>query len=228
MPEEDGASLMNKQELTELGLSSWDRLRLAVEKGDKKQALLLMENMHKNTIQIYGHLTDTIDLLLSTLAHNEGEEEIYKIQRANSLRVVIPSPAMKDFAGLNADDKLKKRVGHWTELHGVPADIEEDSEKYIIRVNCNTGSDLVNRGNYGKTKRPYTWSASQKGISYYCVHCTISFELLWTEQYGYPLWITFPPQKPGDKCTQYIFKDTKSIPEEYYRRLGLEKPANLR
>jgi hypothetical protein len=49
-------------------------------------------------------------------------------------------------------------------------------------------------------------------------------EILPIENFGYPNRITEYPEKPGDPCTWYIYKNPDDIPEHYYARIGKTKP----
>lgn len=217
---------MNAEKLMGKQASSWERLRQAIEKGDKAEALKLLEIVSENASGMRGVLTDAIDIALTALAGGAGEEAVHQAMRKFCARDVRPFIG-PDTGDLTAIEKLGRRVQLWTEGHGVPVDVEEDREKYILRIPCDTGGRIVNRGKFGKTKRPYPWSGGQKGVGYYCTHCPISFELVCVEQGLPPWWITSPPRKAGDKCTQYIFKNDQIIPEEYYARLGHKKPGIL-
>jgi len=52
-------------------------------------------------------------------------------------------------------------------------------------------------------------------MAYYCAHCTVSYEMMFTEEYGFPNFIVLPPLKAGQPCVQYMYKNVKDIPKKY-------------
>jgi hypothetical protein len=45
------------------------------------------------------------------------------------------------------------------------------------------------------------------------------------EKIGYPVYVVFPAEEIAKKSCRYcIYKDPKLIPEEVYKRVGMEKP----
>ncbi|MCF6194051.1 MAG: hypothetical protein L3J46_06940 [Kangiellaceae bacterium] len=72
----------------------------------------------------------------------------------------------------------------------------------------------------------FTWN--KKGVCTYCAHCCILTEKRSAEEFGYPVRIIEPPTYPENKdakCKYIIYKNIRDIPEKYYHRIGLEKPA---
>lgn len=215
---------MDKRELAKLGTSSWDKLRKAIKAGDKDASQRLLDVTFENAQKMRGVLTDAINIALSTLAEEAGEEAVHRAMRQFYVRDVKPFLG-SDMGDLDAVEKLKRRAHAWTEGHGVPIEIEEDEEKYILHIPCDTGGRIVGRGGFGKTKTAYPWSGGKKGVGYYCTHCPISFELACVEEGRHPWWITLPPVRKGQQCRQYIYKRAEDIPLRYYRRLGYGKPT---
>jgi len=58
-------------------------------------------------------------------------------------------------------------------------------------------------------------------MAYYCTHCATSLEIMTIEQLGYPAWVI--KHEPDGMCVQRIYKDPEGVPEEYYKRVGMEK-----
>jgi hypothetical protein len=72
-------------------------------------------------------------------------------------------------------------------------------------------------------RHPITWG--MKDFPIYCVHCPI-METLAFEGTGdlQPIHLVNEPKQHGF-CHFAYYKDPANIPDEYYRRLGKEKPA---
>jgi hypothetical protein len=49
--------------------------------------------------------------------------------------------------------------------------------------------------------------------------------MLTIEWGGFPAVVAHPPERPGEPCVHYLYKNPEDIPEEYYTRVGKEKPA---
>ena len=76
-----------------------------------------------------------------------------------------------------------------------------------------------------KNAGPHTWGV--EGVPIYCAHCPWAHEIwpLALAGEGAQLWVHASPhpQKPGDECVHYIYKDPKKIPHKYYERIEMEK-----
>jgi len=215
---------MEKEELTKLSVPIWDRLRGAIAAGDKDKAMKLTDETYDNVMHLRGILMDFIDATMSALAEKAGEEAVYEVTRQICQKTLMPVFGEK-FPKLDTEGRLKDRVFAWAVRHGINVDIEEDEEKFVFRIPCDTGGHLTAKAESGRTRQAYPWSCGESGIVYYCLHCPVAAEVMAIEQHGYPFWITFPPKKAGEKCVQYHYKDVHKTPEEFYRRVGKKKAA---
>jgi hypothetical protein len=92
-----------------------------------------------------------------------------------------------------------------------------------------TGSRMESPYRYRAIEGAYDFTWNKKGVCTYCAHCCVLTEKRPAEEFGYPVRIIEPPSYPENrdaKCKYIIYKDPRDIPEHYYRRLGLEKPAS--
>ena len=214
---------MEKQELEELKVSIYEKLRRAIEKGDKEKALELLSEIDVNRKKYLDFPLSMVDYLFTLGAEKIGEEFVNEANRIFAEQKQYPA---LDWAlgSVNIEDKLRKRAYIWTSLHGANIEkLTEDEEKFTIKVKCPTGGSIVLKEEHGKTKKAHPWSLGRKGLSYYCAHCVISMEVISMERFGYPAWVNMP--SADGRCTQYIYKDPQSIPEEYYERAGMKKPS---
>lgn len=219
---------MEKRELDEMRVSIYEKLRRAIREGDKEKALGLLGEIDRNRENYRDMYLTWVDLLLTYIADNLGEEAVFKTMRVLYQQVgrprVIAAVGEPALGPTSAEDRVRRRAYLWTSAHGSDIDeIQEDREKFTIKLKCPTGGAIRTREQFGKTKEAHPWSYGQKGFSYYCAHCPSSFEIMSIEQFGYPVWVTLP--QPGGRCSQYLYKDPESVPEEYYRRVGMEKKA---
>ena len=214
--------IMDKSELEELEVSIYEKLRRATRAGDKKKALGLLDEIYHNRNTYRDIFLTWIDILQTYGADRLDEDFVYETNRLLAERVIWPAFEGKYGPETNGEDRLKQRAYVWTSLHGINIEeIEEDEEKFIIKLKCPTGGSIRSKEQYGKTKEAHPWSYGQEGICYYCTHCPITLELMLIEKIGYPPQISLP--QPEGRCTQYIYKDPESVPEEYYKRIGKKK-----
>lgn len=85
--------------------------------------------------------------------------------------------------------------------------------------------------NFAVTTKEYDWAWNKKGVCLYCVHCCALNERNPMRKFGYPTRVVDPPTWPaarnGGKCTWYVYKDPRLVPEEIYKRVGFTKPAEI-
>jgi hypothetical protein len=99
---------------------------------------------------------------------------------------------------------------------------------------CGTGGRMRREGrteppfNYGVTQKAYPWSWGKAGVPYYCVHCCLMSEIYPIESQGVPHRITGYSDDPHEPCAFYIYKSPELIPEEYFTRIGKQKPEYLK
>jgi len=191
---------MRKDELKEISTSIWDKVRDAIDKGDKEKAKTLLEEALQNVMQLRGILMDFIDELQIALAEKAGEEAIHETMRKICNAKMMPLFGQK-FPRLTTEERVRDRAFAWAVRHGVTIGIEEDEEKFVFKLPCDTGGYLAAKPS----------------------HCSLAGEVMAIEQVGYPFWVNFPPKKAGDLCVQWHYKDVKKAPEKFYRRAGKSK-----
>ena len=214
---------MDKKELKELTFSIFERLREAISQGDKAQALALVDEIARNKHDFDESYRMWIDLMLTHIADHEGEEALYQIHRANGEIALWPRLGWI-LGPISAEEKLRRRAHAWTHWHMTHLDsIEEDAEKFTIKVKCDSGGSVNLWPRHGKTKKGHPWSWNQKGLSYYCAHCPAILEIMAIEKAGFPAWLCNP--QPDGSCIQYLYKDPWAVPEKNYERVGMKKPG---
>jgi len=206
---------MKKNELKKLEVSTFQKLREAIEKGEKEEAIARLAELREGDTKLRNALVDWIDTLLIFISEKLGEKAIEEAVRTFFQRGDLRAFLGAELGELNAEERMKRRANVLTGVHNRDITAEEDDEKFTLKWSCHTGGRVVSKGNFGKTSRPYPWSNSQMGIAYYCAHCIIGYEMMFMEQFGFPNFIVIPPRKEGDLCTQYMYKEFQKIPESY-------------
>lgn len=216
---------MDKKEMDALKVSIYDLLINAIKAGDKEKALVMVDDLEHSKRDFDDSYRQWIDMMMTYIADNLGEEALYEIHRLNGERSLWPRMGWIFDPKTTIEDKVRRRAYTWTNWHMANIDeIVEDDEKFAFKLKtCHSGGRIRKWPEHGKTKEAHNWSWGQKGLCYYCAHCATVLELMGIEKTGYPAWIAV--QQPDGGCIQYIYKDPAKVPEKYYERLGLKKDA---
>ena len=67
---------MQEQELNELSIPIWDKLRRAVEEGDKAQAKALIDEIQANVSKSRSDAASFVNMALAALAERSGEDAV--------------------------------------------------------------------------------------------------------------------------------------------------------
>jgi len=218
---------MAKPKLQDLTVSIWNRLQKAIQTGDKAGALSLVKELQSSNAKMRDFHTGCIDVMLTTIADNLGEDRVYDIWRIIEDRHNVPTVEV-NIPEMEPADRIVRRIWLWSMLHGVGIDVREDDQKYIITTPCDTGRHIRMIPDHGRTKEAHPWSHGETGFCYYCGHCTISWEIMSAEKYGYPAWVSNPPKKVGQPCVQYLYKDAKYVPDAYMKTIGVKKKSAIK
>lgn len=222
-------------ELSELGISTLDKLTGAIESGNNNEAVNLANQMYREFEYIHDLYVDWTAAFMDYVYRENGIEALYE-----ALRTVVgtpPRPAPKCQAtGKQANDPesmFRNQVCFLASVlrgHLQPLIIEEDDEKVCITMTpCGSGQRLMECGAYGPPRNlamipdphPITWGMSDFPI--YCTHAPM-LEILSIKSIGYPGTVIYPADKVAtESCRYCIYKNPESIPDEVYQRVGQKK-----
>ena len=208
-----------------------DRVKDVIRTGDIEASLEALDKLYTQL----GFLHDAATCWLASLqthiyrkygleALKEAEWEAHHIE--GSLQMLPPEN--DDFKTV-VEHTCRMINGHFWQ----PVTVTEDDEKVMIKVHpCGSGNRVVAKGWYGDDKLArvkeacdITWQCEDFPI--YCVHCPIQ-ELMEIERTGYLKFAHHLESEagPGSECCTYlIYKNRDDIPEFYYDRIGVKKPA---
>ncbi|MFC1917381.1 hypothetical protein ACFLXH_01855 [Chloroflexota bacterium] len=221
--------LIRQDNLDELGISTWTKIKEAIQAEKYQEALSLVDYLNPEGKRLHDVLCDSIWASETYIADNLGEEALYQSLRQTAephykgLQKLTP----EEYMLLRAESERAQRSGP-----GEMGDIcvTEEKDRYVISLDpCGSGGRMRREGrlappyNYGKTKKAHPWSWSKKDVPYYCLHCCIWSEIMPTEWFGYPSRITAYSDDPDAPCAFYIYKKPELIPEEYFTRIGKKK-----
>lgn len=226
-----------------------DRFEDACDRQEVPAALASLERARSVWCETHDLACDRVYGLLDVAARLLGEERIGEMWD-HMLEDLYPSRDRYDVRVRPWADSLDELVedaaaslrGH---LSGPRRDgeieIEEHADRVVLRFDpCGSGGRTLRPdadggpprmeppANFAVTTRPHDWAWNTAGVCLYCVHCCQLQERTPIRRLGYPVRVVEPPvwpDGPDRKCTWTIYEDPSLVPEEAYRRVGLERPA---
>ncbi|MFC2066794.1 hypothetical protein ACFLUO_07070 [Chloroflexota bacterium] len=214
--------------MTEPTKSTWDLLQEAIKNGRTDEALELLEDGVNTSISQQNSLVSFVGMVATHLA-KFGEEELGKIYReryyTKAKTWIETTPGVEESV-----QKLVKLM----ESPGSKITVTEEPDRYVVSLDpCRTGGrlrrDLIVAPsktpivNVGTMKKAYPWCWGKSGVSYYCAHSCLFFEILPIELRDYPIAVIEYPENPEDPCVFLFYKKPELIPEEYFTRVGKTK-----
>ncbi len=234
-------------DIRELGENTIDKLKEAIEKGDKKLALDLADYVIGERKGQHDSVNDWLYAFTDFIARIGGEEKIPEAMRY-----------AKHILDMNTYHAVRKTCSVFERLilrtEGIRAHLSgpkergdfkvwEEPDRYVMEMDpCGgglrmvrgyvngTGSRIKPPYNLGVTTKPYPWSWGKTGVPYYCIHCCVWTEIMPIEEIGYPYKVTeYPADDPSKPCYWYFYKDPNLVPAEYFERVGFKKdPSRFR
>jgi len=214
--------------MTEIAKSTWDLLREAIQGGRTDEALELLEQGLNVATAQQSSLASFVGMVATHLAQF-GEEELEKVYRDRYY------PAAKDWIATTPGvEESVERVVRLMESPYSKITVTKEPDRYVVSLDpCRTGGRL-RRGvsvalsklpavSIGTTRKAYPWCWGKSGVSYYCAHSCLFFEIIPIELRGYPIAVIEYPDNPEDPCVFLFYKKPELIPEEYFARVGKTK-----
>lgn len=223
-----GKRLFTDEELKKIGRRTLDVLLETIDAGDKEKAEELAQRMYKEFNHLHdGYFTWVTGLQtyiyerLGVDALEEAERQAHTIE---SKIAFIPS----------GETDFRKRVEGMVgglQGHLQPIEVKEDDEKVTVTMKpCGSGKRLIHMGGYnpevglGKVKEAHRITWGLKDFPMYCVHCPV-MEALDIETTGDFAFCHFISDPIGQEDCQFVFyKNPDDIPDEFYTRIGKQKP----
>jgi len=221
--------IFTDKELKEMGGRTLDAVLEAIDAGNKDKAKKLANRMYQEFNYLHDGYMFWVTSLLTYIYKNYGIGAVEEAEReAHTIeaKTVFKPPEKTD---------LRSRVEHVAKSlrgHLQPVTIEEDDEKISLTMQpCGSGERIIQKGGYkpevglAKVKEPSHITWGMKDFPIYCVHCPV-MEMLDIENTGNfgPVRFVSEPIYHG-ACKFTFYKDPADIPEEFYTRIGKNKPA---
>ena len=216
------------EQLAEMAKSTFDKIYDAVDANDPQKTKDLTKLMYDQLANLHDGAMVWITGLLTWIYDNYGAKALEDSERfAHSKTRKLSSPP----AGGNDFKSVVERMA--SELKGhvhQEMSLAEDDEKVVLtNTPCGSGGRLIKMGAYNPEvggmaliSEPSPLTFSTPDFPVYCLHCPLG-NLNSIDNNGDLQFVNIPPGD-GTSCQFIFYKDKKDIPEEYYKRLGREKP----
>ncbi len=223
--------LFRDDELREMEKRSVDRLKEAIDSGDREGAAKIAQRMYNEFEAMHDLYRDWAAATLSSVGRRFGDEALEEVMKEGVKAWWGPASARLG----DLEQPLAKRIRMFVaglRGHLQPMDIEEDEEKVVIKMlPCGSGGRLVREGKYEgpdaflTLEGPQFLTYGRDDFPVYCAH-EPAMEALEIDERGRPFVVIEPAAdlKRGH-CRFLIYKDPEKIPERYYERLGKKKPS---
>ena len=210
-----------------MGKRTIDKARDAIDAGESQKAKELVDLMYDQFAHLHDGYMVWIAGLLTWIYERHGAKGVESAEReahAKEAALVFKPSENADFK-TEVEKKLSGLHGH---VHQHMSIVEDDEKIVVTNTPCGSGGRLIQMGGYSpeiglaRIDEPMPLTFGTKDYPIYCVHCPL-FNLNDISDTGELQFINIPPGD-GTSCRFILYKDKKDIPEEYYKRLGLEKP----
>ena len=215
------------EQLAAMARRTIDKAFDAIDAGDAQEAREQAQLMYDQFVHLHDGYMVWIAGLLSWIYERHGADGVACAEReahAKEAKLVFLPPERTDFKFM-VEKMAAELQGH---VHQHMA-LEEDDEKVVLtNTPCGSGGRLLQMGGYGeevglkRISEPCDLTFNTPDYPIYCVHCPL-FNMNAIDETGDFLFLNNPPGD-GSSCRFIFYKDKRDIPEEYYARLGREKP----
>ena len=215
------------EQLAEMAKRTIDKAFDAVDAGESQKAKELIQKMYDQFTHLHDGYMVWVTGLLTWIYERHGVEGVADAEgeaHAKEAKLVFLPDKQTDVK--HVVEKMSAELqGHVCQY----MTLEEDDEKVTLTVTpCGSGGRLIQMGGYGpevglkRISEPSDITFNTPDYPLYCVHCPL-FGMNSIDMTGSLRSVSNPPGD-GTSCVSYFYKDSKDIPEEYYKRLGREKP----
>ncbi len=223
--------LFSEAELREMEKRSVDRLTEAIEAGETEKAKQIAKRMYNEFVSMHDLYRDWTTSMLSEIGKRFGDQALEEIMTEGVKAWWLPNLEKMAKGSPTMAQRIKMFVAG-LRGHLQPMNIVEDEEKVVIQMRpCGSGGRLVLEGKYEgpnaflTVEKPQRMTYNRANFPVYCAH-EPPMELVDIEKNGAPFVVVEPAAVLGkEHCSFIIYKDKSKVPEKYYERLGLKKPA---
>jgi hypothetical protein len=223
-------SQLSPDDIERMSTPLWEQAKDALAAGDTAEASALIDKAVAQWSQLKDYSINWITVLLTFIGEELGEDAVERALRKTGDEYVGPRRNMgTDWGSLPASARAKviarAMLGNMGEV-----EVDEDDEKIVLSFKCGSGGKLIDDGRY-EGEHAYLTLRERSGRTFmrdelwvYCAHCSVNNEIQSVERGEAPSSIEYPPERAGERCVHYIYKDVADIPAEAYARIEKDKP----
>ena len=225
--------MLRKEGIEELGTGTPRKINELIDQGKLEDAKALVDYFRTEFLVVHDIYVQYVQDLLAFIARTFGEDQVeaafraargtwFKVRYEAYNKMTLEERVLLTAEGMRCHLDGSQRMGDFT--------LTEEPDRFVFQWDpCGSGGALRRHAQsqgleVESAKEAHDWTWGKKGVCLYCSHCSLVNEILPIENFGYPNRITEYPEKPGDPCTWYIYKNPDDIPEHYYARIGKTKP----
>ncbi|MDD5095833.1 MAG: hypothetical protein PHV74_15890, partial [Dehalococcoidia bacterium] len=198
---------------------------------DKERASDLTIRLYNEAKRMHHLHLYWITSLMSYIGRHLGDEALEEAQKEFISVAMADGAKRRPQKRLEGTERLRQAVQNYAERFRAtfsPVTIDEDEEKFVLEMRpCGSGGHLIIEDSYEnfgflKIKRPQPMTYGQSDFPVYCTHgaCAAMVQM----ESGTLDVFEDPSEELGKKpCKFYIYKDPKSIPSEFYTKVGKKK-----
>lgn len=247
--------LFSEEELEKLATPLSIRLERAADGKNWEEMKQIQKLMDQECLVIHEPYVNWLTALQTYIARRLGEDRMHEAVRGAAEYAM--QPVWAELRELDRKGQIEYLASRWR-ASGSTFYITEDDEKLTFRMDpCGDGHRLMrsrgewklqrdivrigsdrlkypDQGAYGPPKnfvilnqaRPATHGLSK--VPAFCSTCILFNEIMATDVFGYPLWVSHLPEKDPDTepCVLYLYKDPRDVPVGAYLQIGKAKPGN--
>lgn len=245
--------LFTQEELEKLATPLSIQLEQAAARSDWSEMKKIQALMDQECLCIHEPYVNWIAALQTYIMRHVEEDRLEEAMRWAGEYAV--KPVWADLRDLDRKGQIEYLASRWR-ASGSTFWVEEDEEKVTFRMDpCgdghrlwrNRGSwklqrDIVkinptrlkypDQGAYGPPKhfsvlsQPRHITHGRSDLPAFCAGCILFNEILATDAFSYPLWVSHPPERDPNQepCLLHLYKDPRDIPMGAYLQIGKAKP----
>ncbi len=223
--------VLSAAEITKMQTPLWEQAQAAIDAGELDRAKDLIDRAVVQWAGLKDYSINWISSLLTFIADELGEAAVERALRTTGDAFVRPR---RDTGTAWSDVPAAQRakvIARSMLANMGDVEVSEDDEKITLSFRCGSGGKLIDDGRY-EGDHAYTTLREPGGRTFmrdelwvYCAHCSVNNEMQPVEWGDTATSIEFPPENAGEPCIHHIYKDTESIPDDAYLRIGLRPPS---
>jgi hypothetical protein len=225
--------IFSPEELKSLAADPVAQIKDAIDAGNSNLAKELINKLYDSFVGLHDGSMIWIAALLSHIYNNYGGSDA--VEAAEREAHTIESHLAAAFKPSGVSDLRSRMINLLRGIKGhvhQPMTISEDAQKITITVEpCGSGGRLIAMGGYNsgtglvRITHPHNITWQQPDFPIYCVHCPIMGALTFERDGDFSFVKTFQETAAGSRCQYHFYKNPQDIPEEFYTRIGKQRPS---